>query len=275
MVTLLKLVIYSPHQLTTGTITWYHGWFSYALSTSTSNEPKPSKTWWHDDTTRFIPRDYFRGLVPLINSIRCHQPVPRRRVSIRPKPPTFQESKLPVWCNQWWQHAVWLWQVELQKIDCQDRQWKFQIDSCTTYFCIKNFLKLNLRWTSAVFKQFPSHDFGSTEHRATAVSSQLTRWKRRSKAASFSMCLVYLERFPVLVCRGNDGPTVPPTNKMADALYAYKIRLKWIYNHFKTSNQSVFDQTLMWDKCISGVLTCVGTRLRSWHQWPAGHQRIA
>lgn len=45
-------------------------------------------------------RDYFRDLVSFTNSgiasIRCHQPVPRRRVSIRPKPPRFQESKLPV-----------------------------------------------------------------------------------------------------------------------------------------------------------------------------------
>lgn len=115
-------------------------------------------------------RDYFRDLVSFTNSgiasIRCHQPVPRRRVSIRPKPPRFQESKLPV-------HqaaigdlvtCVALTVFELQKNWLPRSCAKFQIESCCTlYLCIKNFLKLDLRWTSAVFKRFPSHDFWSTK----------------------------------------------------------------------------------------------------------------
>lgn len=200
--------------------------------TSTRNEPTTSKTWWHADTTRFIPLGIiFEALVSFTNSgidsIRCHQPVPRRRVSIRPKPPRFRESKLPV------HHAaigdlvtcVALTVFELQKIDYQDLVKVSDWQLLHNIFVYQKFLKVRLEMNLCCFKRFPSHDFGSTEHRS-AVSSQLTRWKRRSKAASFSMCLVYLERFPVLVCPGNDGPTVPPTNKMADALYAYKIRFE-------------------------------------------------
>ena len=169
-------------------------------------------------TTRFIPLGIFFGLwYP-------SPTVPRRRVSIRPKPPRFRESKLPV-------HQAAISDLVTCAFDLQKNVYQ-------------KLIKIQLEMNLCCF-QTVSFPWFRINKIFSAVSSQLTRWKRRSKAASFSMCLVYLERFPVLVCRGNDRPTVPPTNKMADVLYAYKIKLKRIYNHYKTSNPSFFDQTLM------------------------------